>query len=680
MEEQSDGSIIVSGLCTSDTVDLDDQIIDLDFSRKGLAEWASSFGNVRQMHSTNLPPAGKAISVDTTRPEGVYLTARIVEPGAVKLTKEGVYSAFSVGISKPRIIRDKVAKNGRVTDGVFSEVSIVDFPALPTAKFSIVKRSKTEIKKLEKTLTPIGTIVKNHDPSDEKDQTQMNENIIDAEVVEKAHACDACDGSGTGADGSECKKCMGKGVAVPEIEKSDEPVVEKKKGEDDDEDGDDDSDKGSDDDDDDDDDEKLKKSIEGIPYAVRRAHDALCDAFSDTVIAATHPSVEKNGYKSVVDPDLIRSILAGQADQADATQIASLAAALGSAQALVSLTDAELAAAHTELHKAFADAYPQAHPTPANVKPGQFQRPFLTTGRAPLNSTGATPRIPVSNAQIDADDFTRNPLTEGHQNASPANTGSRLTSNATAADQIAAASKDSAMSALAALHDHITSAYPSICPLGAGNGQGSRAGFSNAGVETIDMEGGIRSIAAGATPQLTKAEKKVLKKAKQLAQAKKLVKAAAKAEKKAALLNDDATADRIEKGVKIETNSDGEVLIDTDTLREIVKSLVMEVTKGQLDSFDAVLSSVQSEVERLASEPDPAKAPVRGTVVLERAVEKSASEADKLRKSAEDAFKEQVDYLTTLTKSGNPELRMRAEHQLATLLERSVLAETSDNN
>ena len=123
MEEQSDGSIIVSGLCTSDTVDLDDQIIDLDFSRKGLAQWAATFGNIRQMHSTNLPPAGKAIQIDTTKPDGVYLTARIVEPGAVKLCKEGVYSAFSVGISKPRIVRDKVAKQGRVLDGVFSEVA-----------------------------------------------------------------------------------------------------------------------------------------------------------------------------------------------------------------------------------------------------------------------------------------------------------------------------------------------------------------------------------------------------------------------------------------------------------------------------------------------------------------------------------------------------------------------------
>ena len=244
---QDDGSVIVSGLCTSDTVDLDDQIIDLDFSRKGLAQWAATFGNVRQMHSTNLPPAGKAIEIDTTRPDGVYLTARIVEPGAVKLVKEGVYSAFSVGISKPRIIRDKVAKQGRVTDGVFSEVSIVDFPALPTAKFNIIKRSKTEIKKLEKTLTPLGSIIKRQ--SDEKGLTSVEENVekvedaecatckgtgkikegnIDcpdcatkvenAEVVKSGTECEVCKGKGS-VDDAECEKCMGKGMMEPELEK-----------------------------------------------------------------------------------------------------------------------------------------------------------------------------------------------------------------------------------------------------------------------------------------------------------------------------------------------------------------------------------------------------------------------------------------------------------------------------
>jgi len=79
---------------------------------------------------------------------------------------------------------------------------------------------------------------------------------------------------------------------------------------------------------------------------------------------------------------------------------------------------------------------------------------------------------------------------------------------------------------------------------------------------------------------------------------------------------------------------------------------------------------MQSEVKKFSSEPDPAKAPVRGTVAVERAIEKAATEADVLRRTAEDGLKEQVAYLSEMTKSGNPELRMRAESQLRTLLEK----------
>ena len=56
--------------------------------------------------------------------------------------------------------------------------------------------------------------------------------------------------------------------------------------------------------------------------------------------------------------------------------------------------------------------------------------------------------------------------------------------------------------------------------------------------------------------------------------------------------------------------------------------------------------------------------------MLERAIEKAATEADMLRRSAEDSLKDEVSYLESLAKSGNPELRMRAEGQLQRLRER----------
>lgn len=680
MEEQSDGSVIVSGLCTSDTVDLDDQIIDLDFSRKGLTAWAATFGNIRQMHSTNMPPAGKAIEIDTSRPDGVYLTARIVEPGAVKLVKEGVYSAFSVGISKPRIIRDKVAKQGRVTDGVFSEVSIVDFPALPTARFNIVKRSKTEIKKLEKTLTPIGTIMKRQ--TDEKEQSSMNEeNIVkaedaacatcqgtgkikegnvdcpdcatkveNAEVVKGSTECEACKGTGS-VDDAECKKCMGKGMMESEIEKGNSDDEEK---DDEDDDEEDDLDQGGDNEDEGD----AQKMIEGISYALRRAHDATCDAYSPTVIASAHPSIEKNGYKAVLEPEVIRTLLSSIAETGEPSQIAALASAVGAATTLSTMKAADIEAARVAISKAFSDEYPDAHPTPGSITPGQFKRPYLTTGRTPSTSTGANPRIPVSNVTVDGDDFTRGPLTDGQESPSPENSGSHTPSNATAADQIAAATADVAMNALSALHDHIAAAYPTICTLDQG------AGMSFAGVQSLSTDGGIRSIAAGATPDLTKAERKALKQAKALKKARKLLK------KNGELPEETDTPEEASTIVKAVTTTDGDVLFDTDKLSEIVKTLIEQQTQEKFAEMNQTLSAMQSEVKKFSSEPDPAKAPVRGTVAVERAIEKAATEADVLRRTAEDGLKEQVAYLSEMTKSGNPELRMRAESQLRTLLEK----------
>lgn len=143
----------MEGLATNDTLDLDGQIIDKDFARTELRKWFEDWGNVRQMHSNNLPPAGKAVEFEEV-PGGFWVKSLVVEPTARKLVKEGVYSAYSVGIAKPRIVRDQVAKNGRVVGGIFSEISLVDFPANPTCRFTMAKMLDTGLEVVEKVETP----------------------------------------------------------------------------------------------------------------------------------------------------------------------------------------------------------------------------------------------------------------------------------------------------------------------------------------------------------------------------------------------------------------------------------------------------------------------------------------------------------------------------------------------
>ena len=99
---------------------------------------------MRVMHSHNLYPAGIGVELDS-REDGEYVKAEVVEDNAKRLVKKKVLRAFSVGINRPRIIRDKAARGGRVVDGIFSEVSLVDRPANSNCKLSICKRLSIDL-------------------------------------------------------------------------------------------------------------------------------------------------------------------------------------------------------------------------------------------------------------------------------------------------------------------------------------------------------------------------------------------------------------------------------------------------------------------------------------------------------------------------------------------------------
>lgn len=753
VDEQADGSVVVHGLCTNDTVDLDTQIIDLAFSRKGLAEWGANWGNIRQMHSTNLPPAGTALNVDTLHPEGVMLTAKVVEPGAVKLVREGVYRAFSVGISRPRIVRDKVAKGGRVTDGVFSEVSLVDFPALPVARFGIVKRTKREVKKLEKRWTRMGVMVtkKDMDPSvgggvdrdkipaedfagknrsfpivtpgdvsdaassigragdDNYSAGTLKANIIAianrkgpkfvAELPEAWTAdddnktvepdltkdgdgkCSTCNGTGKIREGHvKCPDCDGTGKSGGQGATSDTGSEDTQGS------GDDDMGKVADPSD--------------AAYVLRRAHDALCMAYPWEVVTTAHPAVAEKGLSGILDPNVLRTVLAqnATAEAADPVQLMALSKAYGSAQILADIVPEVVAEERETLHKAFAATYPDAHPTPGNVTPGQFQRPFIATGRAPDTPSGS-PRIPAANSTVDAETFDRGPLTAGQEAPSPANAGDRSSSTLSAADQLTAISRDQATAAMTALHDHISALYPEICPVG--GPAGVAAGGFAGGRETLDTDGSITPLKAGksklekaqgrlkrARRQVKKLEKVIgaggtnvtqtagaddpklkeaRKRERKLEKAVKAKKAKAKAKARA---KRPPAGDVTKAAVVAET---GEVLIDTAVLTDIVRTAVASETEGRFKDLTKAYEALKADVDAFGSEPDPAAAPIRSSVVVQRAVEPPApTPADVLKASAEARLQEEITYVRSLTKSGNPELRQRAQDRLNELLERTA--------
>lgn len=119
-------------------VDLDQQIVDVDFLRAAAPEWMR-FGNIREQHDPSRA-IGKALELNLDTEDGVpEITAYIVDTDAWNKIEAGVYSGFSVGIKNAQIIRDSVARNGRIVGGTLVEVSTVDHPCNTNAKFAICK-------------------------------------------------------------------------------------------------------------------------------------------------------------------------------------------------------------------------------------------------------------------------------------------------------------------------------------------------------------------------------------------------------------------------------------------------------------------------------------------------------------------------------------------------------------
>jgi hypothetical protein len=136
-EEDDDGSVRIYGRPTQEVLDADHQIADKEWAKQALQEWFQTSANIRQMHQAKAIGKGEKLEFDEN--DDPWLTARIIEPTAVKLVKEGVLQGFSIGIKDPIVKHDHQARNGRIVGGKIVEVSAVDRPAVPTAKVELLK-------------------------------------------------------------------------------------------------------------------------------------------------------------------------------------------------------------------------------------------------------------------------------------------------------------------------------------------------------------------------------------------------------------------------------------------------------------------------------------------------------------------------------------------------------------
>jgi hypothetical protein len=141
VESTPDGNLLVFGKATDGSVDSDEQIVHPDWASKAIQEWMDTGPNVRVQHQAQRDPAGVGISFESDG-DATWVKSLIVEPVAKSLVQSGALRAYSVGIAKPTIVRDAVARGGRITDGQIVEISLVDRPANKNCGIQLVKAAK----------------------------------------------------------------------------------------------------------------------------------------------------------------------------------------------------------------------------------------------------------------------------------------------------------------------------------------------------------------------------------------------------------------------------------------------------------------------------------------------------------------------------------------------------------
>ena len=182
-EKMEDGTLLVYGKATDDSLDIDEQICDAAWLEKAMPEWFKTGGNIREQHSSIA--AGVAKELDS-KPDGHYISALVVDAQSVKKVETGVLKGFSIGIRAPRIVRDNKAANGRIIDGQIVEISLVDRPANPNAKLTLAKADKGgDLQQVEEFLEEIIEIKSAETDTAESAKGEKMEHEEDKAVSEK---------------------------------------------------------------------------------------------------------------------------------------------------------------------------------------------------------------------------------------------------------------------------------------------------------------------------------------------------------------------------------------------------------------------------------------------------------------------------------------------------------------
>lgn len=214
----------------------------------------------------------------------------------------------------------------------------------------------------------------------------------------------------------------------------------------------------------------MRLKVLNVPLDYGTLHDLTCPCYHPDDVAKSYPRVDL----STLDVAHWQNRAFDLAASAPLEQ-AMKANELWQHVAVIRDTDPRsLSEARSDLFKSFLDANPGvgSFPSPGSISPGQFNHPLAIAGHEAPSPGHAGPNTsPASFGQISAAQFSQGYLSAGRASASPSDQQGMMqpmsvpaTTGVPTRTYYTNAMRSNARQAMSAMHDHIASTFPDLCP------------------------------------------------------------------------------------------------------------------------------------------------------------------------------------------------------------------------
>lgn len=129
-EELSDGTLLVSGIASTEDRDNQGEVVTADAIRKAIPAYMKS-PSAREMHQPIA--AGKTVEMDVADDGRTYAKVHVVDRDTVAKVKAGVLRGFSIGGAALKRI------GNTIHELILKELSLVDSPCNPKCLFNLAK-------------------------------------------------------------------------------------------------------------------------------------------------------------------------------------------------------------------------------------------------------------------------------------------------------------------------------------------------------------------------------------------------------------------------------------------------------------------------------------------------------------------------------------------------------------